>query len=204
MSSDFPVAVSRGHLYFAPSEQGRLLSLVRAAPDGEGDGRRDAAGAAVAERDRRGARRFHLWDERRRHPADRSSRRRHASSRATCNVPDCRKVDALEAMPSAPHLRGLAVGDADLDAAGAARTIYAAATACGAVIKISQSGTITTILRTSGSWAPTAVAAAGGAVYVLEYDHSVPGAHLAAPGAQARRLGDGHRAGHYYAVRKIS
>jgi hypothetical protein len=29
-------------------------------------------------------------------------------------------------------------------------------------------------LRTNGSWAPTAVAAAGGSVYVLEYDHSVP------------------------------
>jgi hypothetical protein len=66
------------------------------------------------------------------------------------------------------------VSDADLDAKGGVRTVYAAAAACGAVIEISQSGTVTTILRTSGSWAPTAVAAAGGSVYVLEYDHSVP------------------------------
>jgi hypothetical protein len=89
-------------------------------------------------------------------------------------VPDCRKVDALDEMPAGPYLRGLSVSDTDLDATGAVRAMYAAATACGAVIKISQSGTISTILRTNGSWAPTAVAAAGGSVYVLEYDHSVP------------------------------
>jgi hypothetical protein len=126
------------------------LNGIAAAPDGSIDGTSDAG---ILRIDRAGAVTTFARD---------------------VHVPDCRKVDALDAMPSPPHLRGLAVGDADLDPAGAARTIYAAATACGAVIKISQSGTITTILRTSGSWAPTAVAVAGGAVYVLEYDHSVP------------------------------
>src|SRR5258705_7477338 len=34
MSSDFPVVVTRGQLYFAPTEQGKPLTLVRSAPDG--------------------------------------------------------------------------------------------------------------------------------------------------------------------------
>lgn len=75
-------------------------------------------------------------------------------------------MSGLEDAPAAPYLRGLAVA-----ADGA---LYAAATGCRAVVKISQSGTVTTILTTDGSWSPTAVAAASGAVYVLEYDHNAP------------------------------
>jgi hypothetical protein len=173
MSSDFAVVVSRGQLYFAPGEQGKPLKLVRSAPGGSTtevatlpslqwlngitaapDGSIYAtADAGILRVDRAGAVTWFARD---------------------VKVPDCRKVDALDPMPAGPYLRGLSVGDADLDARGAVRTIYAAATACGAVVKISQSGTVTTILRTSGSWAPTAVAAAGGSIYVLEYDHSVP------------------------------
>jgi hypothetical protein len=33
-SSDFAVVVNRGGLYFAPTEQGKPLTLVRATPDG--------------------------------------------------------------------------------------------------------------------------------------------------------------------------
>ena len=173
-SSDFPVVVNRGHLYFAPTEQGRPLRLVRSAPDGTmttvatlpsplqwlngiaaaPDGSiYGTADAGILRVDRAGAVTWFARDVR---------------------VPDCRKVESLEPMPRSPHLRGLSVSDADLDASGIVRTIYVAATACGSVIKISQSGTVTTILGTSGSWAPTAVAVAGGSVYVLEYDHSVP------------------------------
>jgi hypothetical protein len=172
-SSDFAVVVSRGGLYFAPTEQGKPLALVRATPDGTTTavatlpalrwlngiaGAPDGsiygtADAGILRIDRSGAVTWFARD---------------------VKVPDCRKVDALDEMPAGPYLRGLSVSDTDLDATGAVRTIYAAATACGAVIKISQSGTISTILRTNGSWAPTAVAAAGGSVYVLEYDHSVP------------------------------
>jgi hypothetical protein len=173
-SSDFPVVVNRGQLYFAPTEQGKPLALVRAAPDGTTarvaalpaplqwlngvaaapDGSiYGTADAGILRVDRAGAVSWFARD---------------------VKVPDCRKVAALDPMESAPYLRGLSVSDADLDAAGAVRTIYAAASACGAVIKISQSGTVSTILRTSGCWAPTAVAAAGGSIYVLEYDHSVP------------------------------
>jgi hypothetical protein len=174
MSSDFPVVVNRGQLYFAPTEQGKPLKLVRSAPDGAmttvatlpsplqwvngiaaaPDGSvYGTADAGILRVDRAGAVTWFARD---------------------VKVPDCRKVESLDPMPPGPYLRGLSVGDADLDPSGTVRTIYVAAASCGAVIKISQSGTVTTILRTSGSWAPTAVAAAGGSVYVLEYDHSVP------------------------------
>jgi hypothetical protein len=172
-SSDFAVVVNRGQLYFAPNEEGKPLVLVRSAPGGATTpvatlpsirwlngiaGAPDgsiygSADAGILRIDRAGAVTWFARD---------------------VKVPDCRKVEALDPMPAGPYLRGLAVSDADLDAKGGVRTVYAAAAACGAVIEISQSGTVTTILRTSGSWAPTAVAAAGGSVYVLEYDHSVP------------------------------
>jgi hypothetical protein len=173
-SSDFAVVVNRGQLYFAPTEQGKPLTLVRSAPDGTTtrvatlpaprqwlngiaaapDGSiYGTVDAGILRVDRAGAVTWFARD---------------------VKVTNCRMVESLDPMPSGPYLRGLAVSDADLDAGGVARTIYAAATACGAVVKISQSGTVTTILGTNGSWAPTAVAVAGGSVYVLEYDHSVP------------------------------
>jgi len=172
-SSDFAVVVSRGRLYFAPGAEGKPATLVRSSPDGTTapvaalpslrwlngiaaapDGSiYGTADAGIVRIDRTGAVTWFARD---------------------VKVPDCRTVEALDPMPQPPYLRGLAVSDADLDAQGAVQTIYVAAAACGAVAKISRSGTVSTILRTSGSWAPTAVAAAGGAVYVLEYDHSVP------------------------------
>jgi hypothetical protein len=172
-SSDYAVVVNRGGLYFAPTEPGKPLTLLRSSPDGSTaavatlpslrwlngiTGAPDGsiygtADAGILQIDRAGAVTWFARD---------------------VTVPDCRKVEALDPMPDGPYLRGLAVSDADLDAQGAVRTIYVAATACGVVVKISRSGTVTTILRTSGSWAPTAVAVAGGSIYVLEYDHSVP------------------------------
>ena len=173
MSSDFAVVLNRGQLYFAPTAPGKPLTLVRSSPDGTTaavavlpslqwlngiagapDGSiYGTADAGILRIDRAGA---VTWFAR------------------NVTVPDCRKVEALDPMPDGPYLRGLAVSDADLDAQGTVQTIYVAAAACGVVAKISRSGTVATILRTSGSWAPTAVAVAGRSVYVLEYDHSVP------------------------------
>jgi hypothetical protein len=172
-SSDFAVVVNNGSLYFAPTADGQPTRLLRSAPDGTNAvvatlpsvrwlngiaATRDGSiygsvDAGILRVDRAGAVTWFARD---------------------VKIPDCHKVDALDEMPPAPYLRGIAIDETDLDSTGAARTIYAAATACGAVARISRSGTITTILRTSGSWAATAVAAAGGSVYVLEYDHSVP------------------------------
>ena len=78
-------------------------------------------------------------------------------------VQDCKRLSDLEDAPASPYLRGLAVADDGV--------LYAAATGCRAVVRISPSGTATTILKSEGDWSPTAIAVAGGAVYVLEYDH---------------------------------
>lgn len=64
-----------------------------------------------------------------------------------------------------PYLRGLAVA---VDG-----TVFAAASGCGAVLKITSRGEITPVLRTTSPWSPTAVAKSPSGVYVLEYLHTV-------------------------------
>ncbi len=63
-----------------------------------------------------------------------------------------------------PFLRGLAV-----DSAG---TIYAAATSCHCLLKISPEGEIRTILKADRPWTTTGVAARNGEIYVLEYTNA--------------------------------
>jgi len=66
-----------------------------------------------------------------------------------------------------PILRGL-----DVTADG---TIYAAAMACQAVLRVSQTGAIDVVLRSEESWTPTGVAVKGREVYVLEFWFAEPG-----------------------------
>lgn len=63
-----------------------------------------------------------------------------------------------------PALRGLAV-----DADGA---VYAAATGCHRVVKISREGKVEVVLKAERPWSPTGVAVHGGDVYVLEYTNA--------------------------------
>lgn len=67
-----------------------------------------------------------------------------------------------------PALRGLAV-----DPRG---TIYAAATGCHRVVKITPDGRVEAILKSERPWSPTGVAVHEGDVYVLEYTHANGGA----------------------------
>ncbi|MBF8247295.1 MAG: hypothetical protein HW374_95 [Bacteroidetes bacterium] len=78
-------------------------------------------------------------------------------------LPVCNSLPGLEA-DHGPYLRGL-----DVDAQG---TVYVAATGCGAVLKITTDGKISTVLRTSSPWSPTGVALFGTDLYVLEYLHT--------------------------------
>ena len=161
-SSDFAVVVSRGGLYFAPGAEGTPLTLVRAAPDGSLKnvatlpGLRWLNGIAAAP------------DGSIYGTADTGVFRVAPSGAVTwiarnVMVQDCKRLSDLEDAPPSPYLRGLAVADDGV--------LYAAATGCRAVVRISPSGTATTILKSEGDWSPTAIAVAGGAVYVLEYDH---------------------------------
>jgi sugar lactone lactonase YvrE len=63
-----------------------------------------------------------------------------------------------------PFLRGL-----DVDTHG---TVYAAATGCRGVLKITSDGKIETVLKAERPWSPTGVAVQGDDVYVLEYTHA--------------------------------
>ena len=63
-----------------------------------------------------------------------------------------------------PLLRGIAV-----DSGG---SIYAAATSCHCLIKISPDKKITTILKSERPWTPTGVALRNGELYILEYTNA--------------------------------
>jgi sugar lactone lactonase YvrE len=64
-----------------------------------------------------------------------------------------------------PYLRGLAV-----DARG---TVYAAATGCRCVVKITADGKVETVLKAERPWSPTGIALQGDAIYVLEYPSQI-------------------------------
>src|SRR3989441_423205 len=79
-------------------------------------------------------------------------------------VPDCDREFPPDTPEShSPYLPGLAV-----DARG---TIFAAATGCRAVVKITGDGQVSVILRAPAPWSPTGIAVRGEEVYVLEYEH---------------------------------
>jgi sugar lactone lactonase YvrE len=63
-----------------------------------------------------------------------------------------------------PYLRGIAVDETG--------TIYAAATSCHRVLKITPDGKVESVLRSERPWSPTGVALHAGAVYVLEYTNA--------------------------------
>ena len=79
------------------------------------------------------------------------------------NPPGCESVTGVET-ELGPYCRGLAI-----DSSG---TVYVAATGCGAVLRITSDGKVTTVLQASSPWSPTAVALYGSDLYVLEYLHT--------------------------------
>jgi hypothetical protein len=78
------------------------------------------------------------------------------------SLEDCGKQPTADL--SEPGLRGLAV-----DRQG---TVFAAATSCGCVVKVTPEGRILPILNAESPWLPTGVALHGDDVYVLEYSHA--------------------------------
>jgi hypothetical protein len=63
-----------------------------------------------------------------------------------------------------PSLRGLAADKQGI--------VFAAATACHCVVKITPAGKVEQVLKASRPWSPTGVAEYKGDVYVLEYTHA--------------------------------
>jgi hypothetical protein len=79
-------------------------------------------------------------------------------------VPDCVHPPGAAEERLAPSLRGL---DVTPDA-----TIYVAASACSALLKITPGGSVSVVLRCSDAWTPTGVAVSGDDVYLLEYRYT--------------------------------
>jgi hypothetical protein len=80
-------------------------------------------------------------------------------------VKDCDEDKAdHKASNRLPLLRGLAVRSDG--------TVYAAATSCHCVIKITPGGQVATVLKAKRPWSPTGVAIRGRDVYVLEYTNA--------------------------------
>ena len=79
------------------------------------------------------------------------------------SVTDCPAIPEI-GTELRPYLRGLAIA--------ADGSIYVAASGCAAVLRVDAQGKVSTVLRSTPPWAPTAVAIAGRDVYVLEYLHT--------------------------------
>jgi hypothetical protein len=80
-------------------------------------------------------------------------------------VPGC-DVDFADHKPNnkLPYLRGIAVLPD--------KTIFAAATSCHAVIKITATGDVERVLRSERPWSPTGLAIRENNLYVLEYSNA--------------------------------
>lgn len=75
-------------------------------------------------------------------------------------VPGCVHPPAIKDDRSGPALRDLEVA--------ADGSVYVAASACSALLRIAPDGAVSVALRSDGGWSPTGVAIAGGDIYVLE------------------------------------
>jgi hypothetical protein len=80
-------------------------------------------------------------------------------------VPNCAAAIPGTEEDTRPYLRGLALA--------ADGSIYVAASACAALLRVDSQGKTSVVLRSTPPWSPTAVATSGGNIYVLEYLHTV-------------------------------
>lgn len=170
VSSDFPLTVGRdGSLYYVWGGSGKEVQIVRLAPSGEST----VFKSLPLVRDKRGELRWRNGitaapDGSIYYTEDRAVRRVTQQGElitivSDIRVPDCTEIPGVEA-ELGPYCRGL-----DVDSAG---TVFVAATGCGAVLKITKDGKVTTVLRAASPWSPTAVLVLGSDLYVLEYLHT--------------------------------
>jgi hypothetical protein len=169
LSSDYPVAIGREGKFYYPDASGERVRIVGIDPSGARSVR--ATLPAV----RQGGRTV-PWingltaaaDGSLYYTEDRAVRKIDRRGQVTTvvqnvSVPNCTAIPGI-GPELRPYLRGLAVA--------ADGTIYVAASGCAAVVRVDAKGKVSTVLRSSAPWAPTAVAVHGRDVYVLEYLHT--------------------------------
>lgn len=170
LSSDFPVTIARdGALYFPERGPGKRWRMIRITPSGSRsvhstlpDEERPDGSVSWINGIAAGADGFLYYTH------DRKLRkidgRGTVSTVATdVRVPNCVPIPGI-GEELRPYLRGVDVAPGG--------TAFIAAAGCGAVLKVSPTGDVTPILRTTAPYSPTAVAVSQGEVYVLEYLHT--------------------------------
>jgi sugar lactone lactonase YvrE len=173
LSSDFPVTVGPDGAFYYPQPMGDdRVRLMRATPDGRPEVVATLPPATEIGPD--GRARSVPWihglaagPDGSLYYAEMAAVRRIAPDGAVSlvagpiEVPGCVRPPAARDLRLGPALRGL-----DVAADG---TVYVAASACSAVLKIAPGGTVSVVLRASDAWTPTGVAVSGDDLYVLEY-----------------------------------
>ena len=170
LSSDFPVTIGPDGKFFYPDGAGAGRVRIMAI---ESSGARSIR--ATLPEIRRGAETI-TWlnglasaaDGSLYYTEDRAIRKVDQRGRVTTVVANvvvtnCKAVPGVEAV-AGPCLRGLAVAEDG--------SIYVAASGCGALLRVDNKGRVTTVLRATAPWSPTAVAVRGRDIYVLEYVHT--------------------------------
>lgn len=172
LSSDFPVAVGPdGALYYPKAEDNRV-KVMRVAPGGKPSAFATLPVATEIGPDGKAApvpwiHGLAAGPGGALYYAERDAVRKVAAAGAVSLVAGKIAVSGCVRPPAAtderlgPALRGL-----DVAADG---TVYVAASACGALLKITPGGEVSVAARAEESWTPTGVAISGDDVYVLEY-----------------------------------
>jgi sugar lactone lactonase YvrE len=188
VSSDYPVLIADGALYYTEPDAAHRLSLVRLEASGARSVRARLP-AATANGDLRwingiaaGAAGSILFTD------DKSVYRVSPTGVLTdvarnLEVPGCVVPPGDDDSPR-PYLRGLAEAPDG--------TLWIAASGCSALLRVSPKGQVEVALRAERPWSPTAVALGPGGVYVLEYLHT-PGDDRRVWVPRVRRLGSDGR-----------
>jgi hypothetical protein len=175
LSSDYPIAVGPdGALYYPQPEGTDRVRIMRVAPSGRPEVFATLPPATEVGPD--GKARSVPWihgltagPDGSLYYAERDAVRRIAADgkvtlvAGDIKVPDCVRPPAAREERLGPALRGLDVAPDG--------TIYVAASACSALLKINPKGAISVVLRREDAWSPTGVAVSGDDLYVLEYLH---------------------------------
>jgi sugar lactone lactonase YvrE len=169
LSSDFPVTIADGKLYYPEGAGGERIRIVAIEPSGTSSIR------AILPPIRRAGRAI-TWlngiapgaDGSLYYTEDRAIRKVDQQGQTSAvgvdvAVVDCETIPGMETEVG-PYLRGLAVATDG--------SIFVAASGCGAVLKVDSQGHAKTVLKASPPWSPTDIAVAGRDVYVLEYLHT--------------------------------
>jgi len=167
LSSDYPIAIGRdGNLYYPSGAAGNLrlmkmtpagaTSAVIAFPATVNGNPLPHIGGIIADSD------GSLY-----YTENAAIRKIDAQGRVSTVVTVRAQADppSIPAMSEHPLLRGLA-----FDGRG---VLYVADTGDARVLKVASSRNVTTILQTQSPWSPTAIAAFGDNVYVVEFLHTV-------------------------------